>query len=146
MPAPESGVLPLEDVCLPQQAVRDPCLPVLKRVKSDHVHPLRAHCFAKSRTRFTQEQLDGVRNLPASSATYVYQMELDRKDTLKRHRLSKAIKFDKPLAAGLLAKGLCLHRLCVPTYFAYLCERVSSRLRASEARGCCICSAGRRQC
>ena len=101
--------LPLENVRLPRGVRRDPCLPVMKRVSSGHVHPLRAHCFARSRAAFTPEELDGVQSLPDDATTYVYMMESDQADTKKRHLSSRNIKFEHPLAKGLLAKGGCAY-------------------------------------
>lgn len=95
----------LEDVVLPRNVRRHGCLPAFKRVRSDATHPLRAHCFAGSRVRFTDQQLDGVRVLPQTARTYVYQMESTVQAIKKRHKESRNIKFDKPMAAGLLDKG-----------------------------------------
>ena len=101
--------LRLETVPLARGAKRDPNLPVLKRVARDQIHPLRAHCFAATAIKFTAEQLVGIRNLPKSAATYVYEMEEDVRDTIKRHNASRSIKLDRPFAAGLLQTGAALH-------------------------------------
>ena len=109
----------------------------MQRVKPGFVHPLRAHCFAQSSANFTKEQLEGVRSLPVESVTYVYQMEKDPKDTIKRHRSCRSIKFDKPLAAGLLAKGMLAFSGSVCYDFSLIHLR---RFLASEAGGCRVCS------
>lgn len=97
--------LPLEPVRLPRGVRRDPALPVLKRVRSGHVHPLRAHCFASTDSAFTPEQRAGVQNLTGAANTYVYEMEKNEKDSIKRHKASREIKLERPFAAGLIEKG-----------------------------------------
>lgn len=98
--------LPLQPVRLNRGVKRDPALPVLKRVQSGRVHPLRAHCFALTSASFTPEQRAGIQNLPSNADTYVYEMEEHQADTVKRHRASRDIKLDRPFAAGLIQKGL----------------------------------------
>lgn len=102
--------LPLDPIRLPPGVERDPALPTLKRVRSGYIHPLRAHCFRRTASNFTAEQRAGVQNLPASALTYVYEMEEDERDTIKRHTASRAIQFDRPFAEGLLQKGI----VCTP--------------------------------
>ena len=133
-------VLPLQPVSLPRGVQRDACLPTLKRVKSGHVHPMRAHCFARSRTRysFTSEQLKGVEALPDTAATYVYEMEANLKDTKTRHADARNIKFDFPLAKGLLAKG---YAYCMRVLHGMLSL---SRVPMLAARRCRVCSTARR--
>lgn len=110
--------LPLQSVPLPRGVQRDPSLPQLKSVRSGHVHPLRAHCFAATAFAFTPEQRAGVENLEGKGRTYVYEMEQNEKDTIKRHKASRAIKLDRPFAAGLIQKGILsfLRRKCVLSY------------------------------
>lgn len=99
------AALPLQSVRLNRGVKRDPALPVLKRVQPGHVHPLHAHCFASTSASFTAEQRIGVQNLPDTANTYVYEMEENVKDTIKRHRASREIKLERPFAAGLIQKG-----------------------------------------
>ena len=97
--------LPLISVPLPAGVRRDPALPILNRVKAGHIHPLRAHCFAATAHLFTPEQAAGIKNLPKTAVTYVYRMEQNEKDTVKRHKASRDIKLDAPFAKGLMEKG-----------------------------------------
>ena len=97
--------LPLDVVELPDGAVRPDCLPRLYSVRSGLIHPLRLHCFAGSRWKFSPKEVDDIRILPDSAKTYVYCMESSIKDIQKRHMEARKLQFDKPMAAGLLEKG-----------------------------------------
>lgn len=105
------SALPLERVRLPRGVQRDPALPTLHRVKSGYVHPLRAHCFASTSAAFSPEQRAGVENLPNSAITYVYEMEENERDTIKRHNASRNIQLKRPYAAGLIQQGT-VNRTC----------------------------------